>query len=44
MEVQVLDDTDAQYKDLHPYQFHGSLYGLAPALHRLFAAGWGMEL
>ena len=32
MEVQVLDNTAAQYKDLHPYQFHGSLYGLAPAL------------
>jgi hypothetical protein len=31
MEVQVLDDTDAQYKDLHPYQFCGSLYGLAPS-------------
>jgi hypothetical protein len=32
MEVQVLDNTADQYKDLHPYQFCGSLYGLAPAL------------
>jgi hypothetical protein len=31
MELQVLDDTAAKYKDLHDYQFHGSLYGLAPA-------------
>jgi Domain of Unknown Function (DUF1080) len=31
MEVQVLDDTAAQYKDLHPYQHCGSLYGLAPS-------------
>ncbi len=31
MESQILDHTAAQYKDLHPYQFHGSLYGLAPA-------------
>ena len=30
MEVQVLDNTSPQYKDLHPYQFCGSLYGLAP--------------
>lgn len=31
MELQVLDDTADQYRDLHEYQFHGSLYGLAPA-------------
>jgi hypothetical protein len=31
MEIQVLDDTAKQYKDLHEYQFCGSLYGLAPA-------------
>jgi hypothetical protein len=31
MELQILDDTDAQYKDLHDYQYCGSLYGLAPA-------------
>jgi hypothetical protein len=31
MELQVLDDSARQYKDLHNYQYHGSLYGLAPA-------------
>jgi hypothetical protein len=31
MEVQVLDDTAPQYAELKDYQFHGSLYGLAPA-------------
>ena len=31
MEIQVLDNTAAQYKDLKPYQFHGSGYGIAPA-------------
>jgi hypothetical protein len=33
MELQVLDHTHPKYKDLHDYQFHGSLYGLAPAQH-----------
>jgi hypothetical protein len=32
MESQILDDGDPKYKDLHAYQSHGSLYGLAPAL------------
>jgi hypothetical protein len=31
MEIQVLDDDDPMYADLHDYQVHGSLYGLAPA-------------
>jgi hypothetical protein len=31
MEIQVLDDGDPQYKDLHDYQSHGSIYGVAPA-------------
>jgi hypothetical protein len=31
MEIQILDDDDPQYADLHDYQVHGSLYGLAPA-------------
>lgn len=31
MELQVLDDSAPKYADLHEYQFHGSLYGLAPA-------------
>ena len=31
MELQILDDTAEQYKNLKPYQFHGSIYGVAPA-------------
>lgn len=31
MELQILDDTAPVYKDLHEYQYCGSLYGLAPA-------------
>ena len=31
MELQILDNTDPQYKDLKEYQFHGSLYTMAPA-------------
>ncbi len=31
MEIQVLDDTAAQYAKLHPYQYHGSIYGVVPA-------------
>ncbi len=31
LEVQVLDDSSDKYKDLKPYQFHGSLYTLAAA-------------
>ncbi|HEX5790735.1 MAG TPA: DUF1080 domain-containing protein [Luteolibacter sp.] len=31
MELQVLDNTAAKYKDLKEYQFHGSLYTLQPA-------------
>ena len=31
MEIQILDDRDPKYKDLHPYQAHGSIYGVAPA-------------
>jgi hypothetical protein len=30
-EVQVLDDSADQYKDLDPRQFHGSIYGMVPA-------------
>jgi hypothetical protein len=32
MEIQILDDDDPKYADLHDYQSHGSLYGLAPAI------------
>jgi len=31
MELQILDDTAEQYKDLQPYQYHGSIYGVVPA-------------
>lgn len=31
-ESQILDDSHPRYKNLHEYQSHGSLYGLAPAL------------
>lgn len=31
MELQILDNTAEKYKDLHPYQYHGSIYGVVPA-------------
>ncbi len=31
VEVQVLDDTHPKYKDLKPYQAHGSVYGVVPS-------------
>lgn len=31
IELQILDDTDAKYKDLKAYQYHGSVYGIVPA-------------
>ncbi len=31
MEIQILDDYADQYKDLQPYQYHGSVYGVIPA-------------
>lgn len=31
LEIQVLDDTAEQYKDLRPTQYHGSVYDLFPA-------------
>jgi len=31
MELQILDNEDPQYNDLKPYQYHGSVYGIAPA-------------
>ena len=31
MEIQILDDDDARYKDLQPYQYHGSIYGVVPS-------------
>jgi len=31
MEIQVLDDTGEAYRNLQPYQYHGSIYGVVPA-------------
>jgi hypothetical protein len=31
MELQILDNTADKYKDLHDYQYHGSIYGVVPA-------------
>jgi hypothetical protein len=31
MELQILDNTAPKYKNLKPYQFHGSIYGVVPA-------------
>jgi len=31
MEIQVLENTAPQYKNLKPYQFHGSIYGVVAA-------------
>ena len=31
MEIQILDNFADKYKDLRPYQFHGSIYGVVPA-------------
>jgi HEAT repeat protein len=32
MELQILDNSAEQYRDLEPYQYHGSVYGVVPAL------------
>jgi len=32
MEIQILDNTADVYKDLKPYQYHGSIYGVVPAV------------
>ena len=31
IEIQILDNTAEKYKDLKPYQYHGSVYGIQPA-------------
>ena len=31
MEIQVLDDRGEAYKDLKPFQYHGSIYGVVPS-------------
>ncbi len=32
MELQILDDTADQFKNLRPYQYHGSIYGVVPVI------------
>ena len=31
MEIQIIDNTADKYKNLKPYQYHGSIYGVVPA-------------
>lgn len=31
MELQILDDSAEPYRDLKPYQYHGSIYGVVPS-------------
>lgn len=35
MELQILDNTAQKYEDLEPYQYHGSVYGVVPAIRGL---------
>ncbi len=45
MELQVLDDSAPRYKDLHPYQYHGSIYGVVSAKrgHQKKAGEWNRK-
>lgn len=45
MESQVLDDTAAEYANLKPYQYHGSIYGVAPCEqgHQKPIGEWNQE-
>jgi hypothetical protein len=45
MEIQVLDHDDPIYKDLHPYQQHGSVYGIIVPKHIKFGplGTWNQE-
>ncbi|MGN6533573.1 MAG: 3-keto-disaccharide hydrolase [Ginsengibacter sp.] len=45
MEIQILDNEAPKYKDLHVYQYHGSVYGVIPAKRGfLLPAGeWNKE-
>lgn len=45
MEIQILDDTAAQYAKLHEYQYHGSIYGVVPAKrgHQKPVGEWNHE-
>ena len=45
MEIQVLDDTAAEYAELQPWQYHGSVYGVAAAErgHQKPVGAWNEE-
>jgi hypothetical protein len=45
MEIQILDDYSDLYKDIRPYQHHGSVYGIVPAKqgHLNRAGQWNYE-
>ncbi len=45
MELQILDNSAEKYKDLNPYQFHGSVYGVVPALrgHQKEVGKWNFQ-
>ena len=45
MEIQILDDGHPKYKDLQPYQVHGSIYGVVPAKRGLLkpTGQWNYE-
>jgi hypothetical protein len=45
MELQILDDTAEKYKNLRPWQFHGSIYGLVPVErgHQKPVGEWNVE-
>lgn len=45
MEIQILDDYAPEYADLQPYQYHGSVYGVAPAARGALkpAGEWNTE-
>ena len=45
MELQILDNEAEKYKDLHPYQYHGSVYGVIPAKrgYLLPTGNWNKE-
>ena len=45
MELQILDNTADKYKDLKPYQFHGSIYGVIPAIrgHQQPVGEWNFQ-
>jgi len=45
MEIQILDDSGSHYKNLQPYQFHGSIYGVVPCKrgHQNPVGEWNSE-